>query len=396
MYKKTFKILTFFILCVVTKIFSSENPATGFPVRVTSEAIKIMFSEFDHLTQSDKDIAYRLIDEVYEKSPRAFEVTSFEKEGNVFTERNIYGKSFCLNPEILYQEALSCKGKTIMEIGASRAEMSLLLGLAGAEKVIINDLNSCDLQKALECVKNFSESLRSKFSFKRGDCRTLLKKIEESSIDFLIARNVIHYLLPSEYPVFLGNVNKALKPSGRIFVTSVNNINNPIFKLVKSDYDPDVKLHKSYLLETYNKSNTRFLQSVVALEPTNEQVDITYSRTQGFCVFPRSEKDARFYPSPEDQLKKIEEEITKDPFSFRSKALKSAVSLYKEQLLNPETGTSYFRQSNAVFFSPDSLVEIFNREYFNVVENGSFDCKGHKVNDGKAEWNQLYCIAQKK
>lgn len=64
----------------------------------------------------------------------------FESKRRGIKNQHKYGQSFPCNPEILCDLMSQAKGKQVLEIAGASGENALLMGLAGAKHVYMNDI----------------------------------------------------------------------------------------------------------------------------------------------------------------------------------------------------------------------------------------------------------------
>lgn len=196
--------------------------------RVTKDDLLALISEN---TQDEKVLEFsrKLLNGFYETAPRF--IKSVEKEevslGSLTLvtakdKTSKYGRAFPINPEILADLMKQCKGKTVLEIAAANGENSLLLGLAGAEKVYVNDIEPCELDIFARHLQALPEDMQTTFQMVLGDCFTVFEKEEYSEkFDLIYTRNFFHLFAGEKRDQLITLAHRLLKPGGRL-VISVN------------------------------------------------------------------------------------------------------------------------------------------------------------------------------
>lgn len=135
-----------------------------------------------------------------------------------------YGQAFPLNPQALGPLMDECEGKVVLELAAAGGQNGLLLLLAGAKQVILNDICKQEMQGVLSRVMQLPKDQASKVRILAGDCLKLEGKIPAHSCDIIIARNLMHLLPKNQHGNFLNLVHQFLKPDGKFYI-SANNLN---------------------------------------------------------------------------------------------------------------------------------------------------------------------------
>ncbi len=170
---------------------------------------------------ADKDATFRnaifhvaisALGDSYEAKPRAI----VSADG-----KNTYGQSFPLDPEVLMDIIDLAQGKTVLEIAAAHGENAVLLGLAGAERVVINDIEPAELEKCRERLEELPADTRAKFTLAPGDCLKVFAGDEYTAcFDVIYARNIMHFLFGEKREQFIHTVHRLLKPDGHLIITA--------------------------------------------------------------------------------------------------------------------------------------------------------------------------------
>ncbi len=101
------------------------------------------------------------------------------------TTESKYGQAFPMNPEIMKKLMSDIEGKTVLEIGAAGGENSILLALAGAAKVIINDIAEGEIVLARRSVATLPRKIRKKIRAIHADYFDLEAYEEGQDVLFL-------------------------------------------------------------------------------------------------------------------------------------------------------------------------------------------------------------------
>lgn len=159
-------------------------------------------------------LAKETIKRVYEMKPRHIE--SSEEEVSK------YGYSYPIDPEVLAYVMKKSNEKTVLEVAAAAGENSLLIGLAGAKEVYVNDREPVELKKFKNAIKKLPPGLQQKFKTCEGDFFTLFDdKKFEGKFDIIYARNFLHFFAGKKRTEFI-NLAKRLLSKGSKLVVSVN------------------------------------------------------------------------------------------------------------------------------------------------------------------------------
>ncbi|NCP62208.1 MAG: methyltransferase domain-containing protein [Alphaproteobacteria bacterium] len=145
----------------------------------------------------------------------------FESGRRQIKHEHKYGQSFPCNPEMLYDLMSQAPGKRVLEIAGASGENAILIGLAGAEHVYLNDIVPEEVEEFQRQVETLKPELKDRFTSIAGDCFDLDEHLEVNSLDIILARNIFHFLKPSQYDDFFELVKRLLKPGG-IFAMTVN------------------------------------------------------------------------------------------------------------------------------------------------------------------------------
>jgi len=169
------------------------------------DGIKVVSkSELRSLIQHQNDATtMQLIDEILDRGYEG-EMREVKNAGSVVK----CGWAFALNPEILADLMQWCVGKTVLELAGADGDNALCLGLAGAEKVYLNELVEAEVDRFKTKVQRLSSDLQKKFYVLPGDCFEVFKNIKyEGFFDLIYARNILHFFLGEKRGRFIRLLN---------------------------------------------------------------------------------------------------------------------------------------------------------------------------------------------
>ena len=140
--------------------------------------------------------------------------------------KNRYGRVFPMNPEVLFELMSNVEGKSVLELGAASGENALLLGLAGAKEVFVNDIVKSEVKTFEKTIARLSsKEVREKFHAVAGDCLEIFESPEyEGRFDLIYARNFYHFFFGEKKDRLNALFKKLLKPKG-LLVISTNSVN---------------------------------------------------------------------------------------------------------------------------------------------------------------------------
>ncbi len=175
--------------------------------KVTKDDLLGLISE-GSLDEATTKFAQKILDKVFECAPRAFG----SSDGTWFV--------YSIHPEILSDLMRSCVGKTVLEIAGASGENALCIGLAGAEKVYLNDCAVPVLKEFERSLQRLPKELQKKFQCVPGDCFEVFNNPEYTGLfDVIYARNIFQYVLGEKRERFIALVSRLLKPGGRLVLT---------------------------------------------------------------------------------------------------------------------------------------------------------------------------------
>ena len=134
-----------------------------------------------------------------------------------------YGMSFPIHSEVLAHAMQRVKGKIVVEIAGASGDNSILLALAGAKKVYLNDIVPSEVQRFINLRKDLPPNIRDRLVPVPGNCFDLLKTNPSlaNRVDLILCRNLIHFFTDEQQTSLLRLVKEVLKPGGKaIFATN--------------------------------------------------------------------------------------------------------------------------------------------------------------------------------
>ena len=247
---------------------STSNLSDAFSKRLNKSDLLALIARGKKTDATCLRLAGELLDTVYETQARY--ITS--KVNGVQ-----YGHVFLINPEIVADLMRFSQNKKVLEIGAARGENALLIGLAGAQEVYINDINPTELHECIKSIRRLPEKMQAKYHVIKGDCQELFEDARYTELfDVIYARNIFHYFIGDQREQFVRLVCRILKPGGRL-VLAVNSVflSDECKMLVKEHPDAYVFKARMPTFRLPGNSNKKLLNGMdVTVESDIEKVDI--------------------------------------------------------------------------------------------------------------------------
>jgi SAM-dependent methyltransferase len=114
------------------------------------------------------------------------------------------------------------KGTTVLELGAGNGENALLIALAGAKRVYVNDIQEEHLLPLREDLQGLPDDYQKRMFLVPGDCLNLKNHPDlQQSCDLIIARNLVHFFVGEKKEQLFEMIARLLKPGGQVLI-SVN------------------------------------------------------------------------------------------------------------------------------------------------------------------------------
>jgi SAM-dependent methyltransferase len=174
-----------------------------------STSLSNLLSYFD--TPELKSIARNILSSVFESRKR--EILGQTK----------YGQRFPINPEVLAWLMRECRDKKVLEIAGASGENSILMALAGARSVHLNDITELEVEQCVKTISKIPEEYREKITAQCGNLFALPDEFFEPTFDLIYARNIFHFMKKSQHVDFFDLIKKLLKPGGKLLLTVNSN-----------------------------------------------------------------------------------------------------------------------------------------------------------------------------
>ncbi|MCE3230856.1 MAG: hypothetical protein K0R52_784 [Alphaproteobacteria bacterium] len=208
------------------------------------------------------NLALKVLEASYEAEPRGISGSQ-------------YGLSFPITPEILAQLMEQCQGKVVAGLGAADGINEILLGLAGAKRVYVNDIVEAEINRFMGYLNSaqLQETL-DKFVPIQGDALKIGSYIPSGTVDILYARNLLHLLPVNKHERFFEIAKQLLTPDG-LLVLSVHHRASGLFS-----GDPDIFCFnkETVVLDVFN-SAPQTLNTHLCPSPQQNGDPLAYTST---------------------------------------------------------------------------------------------------------------------
>lgn len=137
-----------------------------------------------------------------------------------------FGVEFAMNPEILAYGMRLSKDEIVLEIAGASGQNAILLAMAGAKQVFMNDIDLTEVAEFEQLKKQISSEVHgnvgSRLESIEGTCFDILKKQPqlEGKVGLILCRNLIHFFNDLEQQIFIDLLKKLLKPGGKAIFTT--------------------------------------------------------------------------------------------------------------------------------------------------------------------------------
>lgn len=292
--------------------------------------------------------------------------------------KNVHGLGYPVNPEFLFELMTHCENKIVLELGAADGINSILLALAGAKKVYINDIEKTEIEKLKIHKSQLTRELKRKVEINLGDCFKYLKQFREDSIDILIIRNLLHFFKSSQQEKLLAEAYRVLKSGGIIHITT-NGKQPRLIHLFPEDTvfkRQAVFIDTAMLTSTYAKSDPTLINDLDPLSYQNENIGvITHKGEEGYYLDSNKMKTL-----PEECQKEVEKKLS-------------------DKLSNCETGTVLRLLKNTIIsFSLDQIIEKARSNRFVPLKASKISYESHAyptVHDDNKEIEYLVSLEER-
>lgn len=359
------------IFCAITStvfIHSSNDNKIDFNKKINKNDL------LNHIPSNLKKIGKEFIDKSFE-SGRRFIV---DEKG-----KSVFGSEFCIHPEFVDYLMKNAYEKTILEVGGGSGTNSILLSLAGAKKVYMNDINKIETEKFKNNVKKLPETFRKgKFIAIPADifkCFGLFKK-NKIKFDIVVMRNVLHFFNKEKEEMFFKEIKKYMNPSA-LFYGSVNGM--PFYNNLTED---DKKNCNTYFrfdsLFIQNKKTLESKPIITIRKPIKEvekNILLPQSDEAGLIDFERIDKNS----NKEEIVNGIKNFFTRYKGVKLHNQLENEIKKYlinnnaylKKPYLLYHVDNKYIR-----YFNKKLLEEITKKHGLKTLKLEGIDEKGHSIN----------------
>ena len=297
---------------------------------------------------------------------------------NCFTQRpvgssNKYGFVFPVNPEILTYLMPTVRGKRVLEIGGASGESSIILALAGAERVYVNDITREEIDILEQHKRNAPQIIKDKLESILGNCLDLLtlKPELQGRCQIVLCRNVFHFLKDADRPRFFEMLTNVLAPEGQIIFTA-------------NSVRPDMlegELGESLI---QNPHQTRFSLANYLFDIPGQRIPATLWKNTSLCeedLDPLEFKAFSVYKKENKERSKWVSnatEIAKLSISLQDE-LRAVIKNHKDRLKTVNSGEVRVVQNVLRAFMPVALADIFKEQGFVIQKTFGIDRDGHTI-----------------
>ncbi|HBN22703.1 MAG TPA: hypothetical protein DD412_05640 [Holosporales bacterium] len=283
----------------------------------------------------------------------------FESDRRPIIGQHKYGQSFPCNPEMLYDLMSQAGRKRVLEIAGASGENALLMGLAGAEHVYMNDIVPEEVNTFRTNVESQKPELRDRFTPITGDCFDLGEHIRANSLDIILARNIFHFLKPSQYDDFFGLVKGLLKPGG-IFAMTVNSRYAEYTKPIDPSEGTSFSTFLIIFDENYETPKVLARATFVCEDDTKDP--LSYINHQVFNGFKIDEKTLNNLP----------------------KSLHETIKEYIKKV-SQRKGKLRVLENTSMLFTPENLHVLVASAGLHVTSTHHINKKGHYISEKTAK-----------
>jgi len=370
-------------ITLLTLLVAFGSPCLGMKVLEKTADIpkRVDKSQIVKLIEKQQDpqcieLAQELLEKIYECKPRR----TMTKDGSAR-----FGIVYPVNPEVLADLMTFSRGKTVLELAAGSGENGILLGLAGAKHVTINDIEPLEISQCRNYIERVPEELQDVFTVSEGDCFTVFESDDYTEqFDVIYARNILHFFAGQKRERFVQMLDRLLAPGGRL-VVSVNSALHALEKKVLTK-NPDAYIFKKQellYLDTYHDTVSSF-DIQVTLEKNPRDVDpLQFEHVPVLEFIPEGAKQ---YPKCMNRLSK---RLQGSVMAEATKLLKK----YGPDILTRWEAGIYFHESPMTAYTRTTIKQAFAKTKLICTNTLSIDGKGHIV--GKKKEFALNAIFKK-
>jgi SAM-dependent methyltransferase len=215
------------VVIAVNAVLATINDGTCIDTYLSNKSTLSLNSVLQHIDvefQKDQECKYlvnELLGRIYESEPRHIP----KLENNMS-----YGCALPTNAEVTDYLLSNARGKTIVSLAGAAGEDMILSALAGAKRVINNDINPNEMSTFNAYKDRLPVCIQANAEDAPCSCLDLLthKPNLKHTCDFVLCNNLIHFFSAAEQATFFELVRDLLAPGGQLIVTA-NAINNDDF-----------------------------------------------------------------------------------------------------------------------------------------------------------------------
>lgn len=316
--------------------------------------------------------AAAILSSVYESKSR----TILNEQGSITP----YGSSFCVNPEMLKYLIIAVqeRDRIVLDIGAASGENAILLALAGARKVYVNDINGSELQRFRNLLSRLPEEIQQRLIAIQSSWKDLPDMLEAHSIDIICCRNVIHFYSMPDARDFLAIVGHLASRDALLLLSAQGKDDMEAKKLIENKEALKATQFRFDTISIHEKERTFFISGNYS--PIKDE-DFSRGRIMQL---------AQWDPQNGLSLNTLEAIALN---TRQCKAIKDYVDVIKRDWPE-EASRLVLAQAYLCHFYPKDLVELVSKEgSFVPFLSGKFDDLGH-VTDGESGFS--FCLAKKR
>ena len=327
----------------------------------------------------DKNTLRKIVEPFYECDPTSI------KTGNGKTK---YGMRFPIHPETLHDLMVDSKGKVVLELAGASGVNALLIGLAGAKSVYLNDIVPEEVAEFIKSVKSFpSEEIQDKFRIVSGDCFESFKNEKYTGMfDVIYMRNFYHFFLGEKKQKLHALLSRLLKKGGKLVFTTNS---SKLIPVSSENLDSYVFSSKRPMLRlaTGNYRITSVAHSL-PLSPHNcetvDPLEYKFRALLSMQIVGETKIQTRVTGAFMTLDKKSQDEIS----DFADTLISTGGSFYANGNSHKMSLTqNYFEyhECYTVAYSSITLPKQFTQSDFIVTKTISTDAIGHTVPNGENE-----------
>lgn len=305
---------------------------------------------------------------------KALEITSRIYKKRCSLSIKSYGLIFPMHPEILGYMMEFVKDKVVLEIAGANGENAILLALAGARKVYMNDILATEVNKFKSMVASLPENVQRRLEAIEGDCFEILNKKRELSnhLDVIYVRNLLHFFTNRKQNDFFANMKKMLKPGGKVVCSVNGTYAYPSQKAVFNAH-PNVTSFQAtqVLLQDYESGSMPVASFAQLMTPCSDEL-VSTDFSQHY-LYDRNAQTKHQWQVNKESYQKMDS-------SIRPK-IREAVEKNKDAILPIKNGSVRVLSNYMRVYTPANLKKLFEDQGFNVELTFVVDQEGHLISD---------------